>query len=348
MPDSFTPTPRRSRRRRRKIQRSIVLLILFLLLVGVGAYFILNFPNRRRRPSIQWSTPRPSGNTARSLACPAHVAAVILCESSYRPQAVSNVGAMGLMQIMPETGKWIAQKLDVEDIYTDDSLFDPETNIRFGCWFLSYLMEKYDGDMTRTTAAYHAGEGTVKKWLQEEENSPDGVSLSSIPSSVTNNYVKKVLHVMRNTNRSTPRRRKKRLRGLAALTLCLCLLSGCAQQASTPTLSLPVSTPTPEPSPEPTAATSQAPSMTSGEVTMGMVVGTDAAVHPLTCIYTDLVSLNSLVFESLVELDDTLAPGAHAGRPLERQWIHLDLYFAQWHCVSQRRRAHRKRRGGQL
>ena len=113
---------------------------------------------------------------------------------------------------------------------------------------------------------------------------------------------------MRNTNRSTPRRRKKRLRGLAALTLCLCLLSGCAQQASTPTLSLPVSTPTPEPSPEPTVATSQAPSMTSGEVTMGMVVGTDAAVHPLTCIYTDLVSLNSLVFESLVELDDTLAP----------------------------------------
>lgn len=114
--------------------------------------------------------------------------------------------------------------------------------------------------------------------------------------------------LMRNTNHSTPRRRKKRLRGLAALTLCLCLLSGCAQQASTPTLSLPAPTPTPEPSPSPPRATSQAPSMTSGEVTMGMVVGTDAAVHPLTCIYTDLVSLNSLVFESLVELDDTLAP----------------------------------------
>ena len=125
---------------------------------------------------------------------PCLVFAVIRTESFFTPDAVSGAGAQGLMQIMPETGKWIAQKLDVEDVYTDDSLFDPETNIRFGCWFLSYLMEKYDGDMTRTTAAYHAGEGTVKKWLQEEENSPDGVNLSSIPSSVTNNYVKKVLH----------------------------------------------------------------------------------------------------------------------------------------------------------
>lgn len=195
MPDSFTPTPRRSRRRRRKIQRSIVLLILFLLLVGVGAYFILNFPKQAQEAQypMEYTTAIRKYSQEFGLA-PAHVAAVILCESSYRPQAVSNVGAMGLMQIMPETGKWIAQKLDVEDVYTDDSLFDPETNIRFGCWFLSYLMEKYDGDMTRTTAAYHAGEGTVKKWLQEEENSPDGVNLSSIPSSVTNNYVKKVLH----------------------------------------------------------------------------------------------------------------------------------------------------------
>lgn len=82
---------------------------------------------------------------------------------------------------------------------------------------------------------------------------------------------------------------------------------------------------------------------------MGMVVGTDAAVHPLTCIYTDLVSLNSLVFESLVELDDTLAPAPM----LADRWSVKDppgpllcavaLYFTTGQPLK-----HRKRRGGQL
>ena len=59
------------------------------------------------------------------------MAAVILAESSYNPQAVSSVNAQGLMQIMPETGEWIAGKFD--ETYVEGCLFDPETNIRYGC-----------------------------------------------------------------------------------------------------------------------------------------------------------------------------------------------------------------------
>jgi soluble lytic murein transglycosylase len=193
--DSFTPTRRRPRRRKRRARRLFPLLIALILLASVGAYFVFTFPRQAQDAQYPMKYTEAIQKYSQEFGLePAHVAAVILCESSYRPQAVSSAGARGLMQLMPKTGKWIAQKLDLEAEYTDDSLFDPEINIRFGCWFLSYLMEKYDGDITRTTAAYHAGEGTVKKWLQQEENSPDGVNLSSIPSDVTNHYVKKVLH----------------------------------------------------------------------------------------------------------------------------------------------------------
>ena len=73
------------------------------------------------------------------------VAAVIHCESSGRADAHSPKGACGLMQIMPATGAWIAEKLAIPS-FTEEMLYEPEQNIRFGCWYLSYLMQKYDGE----------------------------------------------------------------------------------------------------------------------------------------------------------------------------------------------------------
>ena len=124
---------------------------------------------------------------------PWHVAAVIRCESSFRETATSNVGARGLMQLMPDTGAWIAGKFDEEDVYTDDSLYTPELNIKYGCWFLQWLMTRYDGDRTLVTAAYHAGHGTVDKWLADPEISPDGKTLPEIPYESTRLYVGRVL-----------------------------------------------------------------------------------------------------------------------------------------------------------
>lgn len=122
---------------------------------------------------------------------PAYVAAVILAESSYDPNATSNVNAQGLMQIMPETGAWIAKKLG-ED-YVEGCLFDPDTNIRYGCWYLSFLMNRYDGDKRCSSAAYHSGQGTVDKWLKDPAYSTDGKTLNVIGGSNADTYVKRVL-----------------------------------------------------------------------------------------------------------------------------------------------------------
>lgn len=107
---------------------------------------------------------------------PAFVASIILNESSYRANAESNVGARGLMQLMPATAEWIAGKLRVPD-YSFEQLWDAETNIRFGCWYLNYLAERFGGDPVAVTAAYHAGQGQVASWLNDRRMSPDGQTL---------------------------------------------------------------------------------------------------------------------------------------------------------------------------
>ena len=107
---------------------------------------------------------------------PAFVMAIIRNESSFRTNAESNVGARGLMQMMPDTAEWIAGKLD-DDAYTFDRMWDAETNIRYGCWYLGYLSRLFRGDAQLVSAAYHAGQTTVTQWLSDPARSSDGVTL---------------------------------------------------------------------------------------------------------------------------------------------------------------------------
>lgn len=125
---------------------------------------------------------------------PAFVAAVIYNESRFDPEAVSRVGARGLMQIMEETGQWIAEKLDETDGYTFDRMFTPETNIRFGTWYLAFLAREFDGDIVKMAAGYHAGQGAVRSWLNNPEYSADGVTLDHIPYPDTEQYVQRVVN----------------------------------------------------------------------------------------------------------------------------------------------------------
>ena len=118
------------------------------------------------------------------------VAAVIHVESGNRPAVVSSAGAVGLMQIMPTTGEWIAGKLRVE-AYEEDSLCDPGMNITMGCWYLRFLLDRYDQDQNHALAAYNAGQGNVDKWLSDPAYSADGV-LTNIPYEETDRYVEKV------------------------------------------------------------------------------------------------------------------------------------------------------------
>lgn len=122
------------------------------------------------------------------------VYAVIKTESGFRPDAVSNVGARGLMQIMEETFDWIKYKLsdDTTDYY---DMYDPETNIRYGCFLLGYLCDEF-GNTDAAMAAYHAGRGRVNEWLLDERYSTDGVHLDTIPISDTAHYVSKINKAM--------------------------------------------------------------------------------------------------------------------------------------------------------
>lgn len=107
---------------------------------------------------------------------PAFVEAIILNESSYRTDAESSVGARGLMQIMPDTAQWIAGKLK-DTGYSFDNMYDAETNIKYGTWYLGYLSKLFRGDPILVSAAYHAGQGEVTGWLSDPSMSEDGVTI---------------------------------------------------------------------------------------------------------------------------------------------------------------------------
>ena len=125
---------------------------------------------------------------------PALVSAVILCESSFNPQAESRLGARGLMQLMEDTAGWVAHKLDEDGSgYSFDLLYDPETNIRFGTWYLGYLARRFGGDATKIVCAYHAGQGNVDAWLANPDYSSDGVTLDVLPTQDTATYASRVL-----------------------------------------------------------------------------------------------------------------------------------------------------------
>ena len=126
---------------------------------------------------------------------PWHIAAVVRCESSFNAKATSGVGARGLMQIMPDTGEWLAGKFDEDDQFDPEWLYEPEYNLKYGCWYLSWLMDRYDGDITLATAAYHAGQTCVDGLLSDPSVSPDGktIDVDSIPYPNTKTYVNRVL-----------------------------------------------------------------------------------------------------------------------------------------------------------
>lgn len=119
------------------------------------------------------------------------VAAVMREESSFNPNAVSITGALGLMQIMPSTGRFVAGRLGT-DVKDPDEFLDPGLNIRLGSWYLGHLARRFNNDVVLTIAGYNAGPGAVSKWLRTLPPEPDEF-IESIPYPETRGYAKKVL-----------------------------------------------------------------------------------------------------------------------------------------------------------
>ena len=126
------------------------------------------------------------------------VFAVIECESGFDKNAVSYLGAEGLMQVMPETFLWLQEKRNEE--LSEESIFEPEIAIDYGCYFYGMLLEQF-GDEATAVAAYHAGANQVEEWLSDKKYSDDGITLKDIPYPSTKQYVEKVMRVKNIYNR---------------------------------------------------------------------------------------------------------------------------------------------------
>lgn len=120
---------------------------------------------------------------------PYFVYAVIHSESHFNPEAVSKVGASGLMQLMPDTFDWLKTRLkENRPLQYHPDVFDPEINIQYGTYMLSLLLEEF-GDRDVAIMAYHAGRGNVAKWLKNPKYSADGKTIHTIPYEDTEDYV---------------------------------------------------------------------------------------------------------------------------------------------------------------
>lgn len=120
------------------------------------------------------------------------VVAVIRAESKFDPKARSPKGATGLMQLMPETGEWIAGQIGFSD-FTVQSLSKPETNIRFGTWYLSSLHKQFNNNEVLLLAAYNGGRGNVTQWIKQYGWTGEVTDIEEIPFPETKQYVYKVL-----------------------------------------------------------------------------------------------------------------------------------------------------------
>lgn len=119
--------------------------------------------------------------------------AVINTESGFNTNAVSDVGASGLMQIMEDAFLWTRKHLNA--VHTDieySDMMTPEYNIEYGSCMLAFYYDKY-GSYELAAAAYHAGTNQVDRWLHNGDISKDNFKISDIPSDTTSHYVKKLM-----------------------------------------------------------------------------------------------------------------------------------------------------------
>jgi len=120
------------------------------------------------------------------------VFAIVYCESGFDPDAVSSVGARGLMQLMEPTFEWVRDRLEGEENAKYDDMFDPKTNLKYGCRLFGLLLQEYE-TVPNALCAYHAGWGTARKWLDDPQYAPDGKNIENIPYQDTAAYVERVL-----------------------------------------------------------------------------------------------------------------------------------------------------------
>jgi len=163
----------------------LIVLVLFVVLIASGQWKGLGkifYPLPYRQDIFRYSK--------QFQLDPYFVSAVIRVESRFFSEARSKRGARGLMQLMPETARWIAGQMNIE--YRSELLSQPRYNIMLGCWYLANLMAEFDGNPVAVLAAYNGGRGRVARWLEEGIWDGQLQTIENIPFAETSQFVERV------------------------------------------------------------------------------------------------------------------------------------------------------------
>lgn len=133
---------------------------------------------------------------------PSLIAGVIYAESKFN-DSTSSAGALGMMQLLPSTAHFIAQRTGGTRFTTAD-LATPDINIAYGSWYLRYLLNRYGGDEVLALAAYNGGMGNVDRWVAEVGAQGRHLQVSDIPFPETRAYVQRVLDARQRYRRTYP------------------------------------------------------------------------------------------------------------------------------------------------
>jgi soluble lytic murein transglycosylase len=190
-----TAAARKRIARRRRIRRGGFALV---ALVVVGVIVVMTAPLATKAVKDLTTLPLSDASIIRQQAAdkhlsPALVAGVIYAETKFDSRT-SPAGAVGLMQIEPQTALFLAKRSGATSFSPTD-LDTPAVNIAYGCYYLRYLLDEYHGSRVLALAAYNGGETNVDRWVRQARARGHALTISAIPFPETRDYVSRVLNV---------------------------------------------------------------------------------------------------------------------------------------------------------
>jgi soluble lytic murein transglycosylase len=185
--------------RRRTLARRRRMVLVFALVCVTVVGVVLAMPLFRRAVN-EFSLPLTNQDVIRTQAAqkhldPALIAAVIYAETKFDPRT-SSAGALGLMQILPQTARYLAHRSGGTTFTTAD-LATPAVNIAYGSYYLRYLLDHYHGDTMLALAAYNGGIANVDGWVAQARRQGRRLTIDQIPFPETRDYVQRVLKAQR-------------------------------------------------------------------------------------------------------------------------------------------------------
>ena len=174
------------------LKRRAAFLLLICFVVFLGAFLFVYMPYWFKNESYPLEYSEAVNRYSEEYGIDsAFVYAVIRTESHFDPNAVSDAGAIGLMQIIEDSFDWVSKRLGEDELCFND-MFIPENSVRYGCFMLGFLYERY-GSYELAAAAYHSGMGEVDSWISSgtvDKSSPD---TADFQGSNTRHYVGKIM-----------------------------------------------------------------------------------------------------------------------------------------------------------